>query len=143
MKTNREIVEFIEERIGHIYFRPLMYGGSASGVDLILHYYHELWAEIFDKVSTYHSIRDKAFEDLNCGAANFSTKYLMDNPTVSDRDASWFIVEQWMMISNKLGLSVPYEKIKNLFSEHSDSPNINQKLFSEQSLVADACTSCD
>ena len=132
MKSNKEIIEFIEERIGHIYFRPLMFGGSASGVDLILHYYHELWAEIFDKVSIYHSIRDKAFEDLNCNAANFSAKFLMDNPTATDRDASWFTVDQWMLISSKLGLSVPYEKIRKILSGHSDSQNINQKLLSEQ-----------
>lgn len=110
-----------------------MYGGSASGVDLILHYYHELWAEIFDRVSIYHSIRDKSFEDLNCGSANFSAKFLIDNPTATDREASWFTVDQWTLISAELGLSVPYEKIGKMFSGHSDSPDINQKLLSEHS----------
>ncbi|MFH2045928.1 MAG: hypothetical protein ABIK92_12365 [Pseudomonadota bacterium] len=127
MKSNKEIVQFIEERIGHVYFRPRMYGGSASGVDLILHYYHDLWAEIFDKLSLYHSIRDKSYEDLHCGAANFSTKYQMDNPTASDIGAAFFVVDQWMKISDSLGLKIPYDKIRNMF-KHSESININQKL---------------
>lgn len=94
---------------------------------MILHYYHELWAEIFDKPSLYHSIRDKSYEDLHCGSANFSTKYQMDNPNNSDIDAALFVVDQWMKISDSLGLEIPYEKIRSMF-KNSKSININQKL---------------
>jgi len=107
VKSNREIVDFIEERIGHIYLRPKMYGGSASGVDLILHYYHELWSEIFDKLSIYKLICDQTYANLNCGSAGFFTKYSMDNPSASDDEVTNFVIDQWIKISENLGVSIP------------------------------------
>ena len=132
MKTNKEIIDFIEERIGNIYFVPLMYGGSASGVDLTLHYYHELWANIYNKSPLYNSIRDKFFVELDCGAANFSTKYTADNPDATDRDVSWFVVDQWMRISKELGIAIPYTKLWNEYKNYPNSPNLNQKIVAEQ-----------
>jgi hypothetical protein len=50
MMTTSDIVDFVEDRVGHLYARPLMYRGTADGVDLILHYYHELWATIHERL---------------------------------------------------------------------------------------------
>lgn len=108
MKSANQIVE----RIGHIYFRPLMYGGSSSGVDTILHYYHELWSIIFDQYENYRSIRDTIEEELSCGSANFSTKYKMDHSTATENEVAFFAVDQWMLISKKLKIPVPYDKLK-------------------------------
>ena len=130
MKSTDEIVAFIVERIGHIYFRPLMYGGSASGVDTILHYYHELWSKIFDKYHQYQSIRNSIEEKLGCGSANFSTKYKMEHSNATENEVAFFSVDQWMLISDKLGVPVPYESIKKELGNVSNSPNINKKIFS-------------
>ena len=130
MKSADQIVDFIVERIGHIYFRPLMYGGSASGVDTILHYYHELWSIIFDKYENYRSIRDTIEEELNCGSANFSTKYKMDHSSATENEVAFFSVDRWMLISEKLEIPVPYDRIKNELKSAANSPNINKKFFS-------------
>jgi uncharacterized GH25 family protein len=45
MRDGRQIVEFVEERIGQVFQRPLMLGRTSEAVDLILHYCYELWAE--------------------------------------------------------------------------------------------------
>lgn len=42
MRHADDIRRFIIERLGFIDDRPMMYGGSAEGVDLIIHNYHEL-----------------------------------------------------------------------------------------------------
>jgi hypothetical protein len=130
MKSTDQIVDFIVERIGHIYFRPLMYGGSASGVDTILHYYHELWSIIFDEYDNYQSIRNSIEAKLGCGSANFSTKYKMEHSNATEKEVAFFAVDQWMLISEKLGILVPYEKIKKELKKASKSLNINKKLFS-------------
>ena len=132
METVKEIVEFIEERIGNIYFRPLIYGGKASGVETILHHYHELWAEIYGKAEVYHSFRNKLFEELNCGAANFSAKYKIDNSNASELESTFFAVDQWMKISRSLNVAVPYDKLSVECEEFSHSPNMNKKLLTQR-----------
>lgn len=130
MKSADQIVDFIVERIGHIYFWPLLYGGSASGVDTILHYYHELWSMIFGQYDYYRSIRDSIEQELDCGAANFSTKYQMEHSSATENEIAFFAVDQWMKISERLKIPVPYEKLKTEFESTADSPNINKKFFS-------------
>ncbi len=129
MKSVDQIADFIVERIGHIYFRPLMYGDSASGVDAILHYYHELWSMIFDQSDFYRSISRSIHAERECGSADFSTKYKMDHSTASEHEIAFFVVDQWMRISEALEIPVPYERIRNEFEGVADSPNMNRKLF--------------
>jgi hypothetical protein len=48
MRDGKHIAEFVEERIGQVFRRPLMYGGVPEAVDSILHYDHELWAVVHE-----------------------------------------------------------------------------------------------
>ena len=115
MKKTDQIIKFIEERIGHIYFRPRMYGGDASGTDMLLHYYHELWAEIFDRRKDYENIRRNLEQKQDCGSASFSIRYKENNPGYSDDKITDYVVEQWKKISKQLGIQIPYEKLSKLF----------------------------
>ncbi len=115
MKNIQNVASFIEERIGHIYFRPLMYGGTASCVDMLLHYYHELWAEIFDNKDLYDKVQRKVHDACECEALNFSGRFSFNHPEASELEMVQFVVDQWMIISKELGVSVPYDNIRKLF----------------------------
>jgi hypothetical protein len=56
MKTTEQILEFLVEQIGHIYFRPLMYGGSAESVDLLLSHHQHLWALIVEHEKEFSNL---------------------------------------------------------------------------------------
>lgn len=100
------------------------------GVDTILHYYHELWSFIFDQNDEYRSIRSSIENGLNCGSAIFSTKFKMDHPNAEENETAIFSVKQWMKISERMKIYVPYEKIRNDLRGVMGSTNINRKLFS-------------
>jgi hypothetical protein len=104
MKTVDQIVAIVEDRIGHIYARPLMYGGTAHGVDLILHNFHELWAMILDLQDDYQIIRMNSSDEEGCGSANFATHYHRDRPQASDQETVRYVVDQWKKISDRQGL---------------------------------------
>ncbi len=106
MRDSRQIAEFVEERIGHIYRRPLMYGGTPDGVDLILHYYHELWAEIHQRRGDYEQASSEAHEAERCGSMDFSTRYRRERPDASEGEAAAYVVSMWRKIDEKLGLAV-------------------------------------
>ena len=109
MKNINQIVEFVLLRIGHIYHRPLMFGGSAEGVDLILNYYHEILAEIFEKQDEYRSINRSVHSDQNCGSATFAFRYRANHKSSNEKEISEYVVSQWMIISERLGLQIPRE----------------------------------
>jgi hypothetical protein len=104
MKTVDQIVAIVEDRIGHIYARPLMYGGTAQGVDLILHNYHELWAMIVDRQDDYQTIRMDSYGEEGCGSANLATHYHRDRPRASDQETVRHVVDRWNKISDRLDL---------------------------------------
>lgn len=110
MKTGNEIIKFIEERIHQIYQRPLMFGGSASGTNLLLFAYFEVWAISFGKLQEFKTIRDSLLKNLDCGAADFPTKFRKDHPTASEKDIAMAVVEHWKEIGYDIGLSVPTSK---------------------------------
>jgi hypothetical protein len=107
MKTEDQTILFIKNRIHHIYQRPFMYGGSASEIDLLLSAYFELWAAIIGNLQEFKLIRESLLKDLNCGAANLSTKYRIDYPAASETDIVMFVLQQWKRIGKESGLSVP------------------------------------
>jgi glycerol kinase len=111
MKSNDQILQFIADRIGHIYFRPLMYGSTPSGVDLILHYYHELWAEIVEHREQYKDISHKIHQEEDTGAANFAASFMKKNPEAKDAETVKYVIHQWMKISKKLNIPINYSGI--------------------------------
>jgi hypothetical protein len=55
MKSAKQIYDHVLETIGQVYYRPLMYGGTAQGVDTLLYQYHALWAFITDQHKEFMS----------------------------------------------------------------------------------------
>ncbi|RPI74652.1 MAG: hypothetical protein EHM45_17985 [Desulfobacteraceae bacterium] len=133
MKSTEQILEFLAEQIGHIYFRPLMYGGSAEGVDLLLFHYQHLWALIIEQEQKLDEFRFKIYKELDCGAMGFSTFYKRNHPEAPEHEAVFYVVDQWKKISDGIGIPIPYEKIKNELKNMltSSNPNkiLNAKLF--------------
>ena len=123
MKTAEQICNFVASRIGHIYYRPLMYGGSPSGVDLILHDNHELWAEAMDLRECFTEISYTIHIEQDCGSADFSTHYSKLYPTASREEVCGYVVQQWKKISDHLQIPIPYDEIAHIFRDY---PNILQ-----------------
>ena len=85
MKSTAEMGAFVWDRIDQIHDRPLMYGGTAEGVDLILHYYHEIIAVIHDLEDEYQEISTITHQQEGCGSANFAVHYRRDRPMLLTR----------------------------------------------------------
>ena len=111
MKSVEEVIEFVAKRIGHIYHRALMYGGTPGGVDLILHYCHELWAEIVERQQEYWDTSMRVHEEQDCGAFDFSGRFRKVHPEATDEETVGYVVRQWRKISDQLGVPIPYDEI--------------------------------
>jgi hypothetical protein len=112
MKSADEIIDFIADRIGHIYHhRPLMYGDTPAGVDHILDYYHELWAEIVDRQQDYRDAFERAHREEDCDAMTFSRRYANRHPNATDEEIANYTVKRWRNISDQLGVPIPHDNI--------------------------------
>lgn len=118
MKSSEQIIQFILQRIGHIYFRPLMYGGTAEGVELLLHYYHELWAETFEKQEEYKQIRDRIYRQEDCGSGSLIRRFQEIRKNADGQSTSEYVVKHWRNISKELMLPVPYDTIRAFFKHN-------------------------
>ena len=136
MKSSEQILEYLAEEIGRIYFRPLMYGGSAAGVDLLLSNYHELWVFITEQVEEYNMLCKINYKRENCGSAGFATAHRIENPHLEEHEIAFYVVDQWEKISKSMDIPVPYEKIKSILADLLKSGNtnhmLNEKLFHNQ-----------
>ena len=133
MKSTKQTLEYIAEEIGHVYFRPLMYGGDAEGVDLLLYNYHKLWAVITDREKEFTNLSGELHKEQDCGAANFSTAYKIKKPGADEQETAFYVVDQWQKASNSLGIPIPYEKLRSLLGKLLKYGNtnkiLNEKLF--------------
>jgi hypothetical protein len=119
MKSVDQIIAYLAERIGYIYYhpRPLMYGGTAEGVDLLLWTYHELWAEVVRKYDEFQDVRRNVLDEADCQAAGFPTRYLWDHPTATQEEIAEFVRRHWRMISDRLDVPISHERLHREFAE--------------------------
>jgi len=117
-KSLEQIAESLALRIGHIYFRPLMYGQNAGEVQMALDLYHSFWAELLDKKQELSEAARAIARQQECGAANFAHRYRLDHPDSSEQERAEYVVEQWRKISKLIGLPVPYSKIRSEFKDN-------------------------
>ncbi len=110
MKSPDQVIAFIGQRLAHIYERPLMYGGTPEGVELLLLAYHELWAEITERRVEFAQAERAVSDAEDCGSMGFATRCRRSRPTVSPEEAAQYIVSQWRKIGDQLGISLPAEK---------------------------------
>ena len=111
MKTTEQILEYLSNRIGHIYFRPLMYGSSPDSVDQILYYYHELWSDILERFDEFRECSQKVHKEQQCGSLDFSTRFKENHPGATDVEIVKYVVTQWMKISELLRVPIKYDEL--------------------------------
>ncbi|MGD9648231.1 MAG: hypothetical protein AB7U73_21145 [Pirellulales bacterium] len=119
MKTLAEMVAHLSYRIGEIYYhgRPLMYGGTPSGVDLLLDTLHGLWAEAVERVDEYETTQRRVHDEENCDVASFSGRYQCEHPGASAEEVAQYAMNQWRKISDRLGVPIPHAALKQEFDE--------------------------
>ena len=112
MKTPEDSVAYIARQIGYVYHhRPLMYGGTGAGVDLLLHAYHDIWSVIVERHQEFREVWWRVLEEENCGSANFSTRHSTDHPGASDLEIASYVVQQWQKVSERLDVPIPHRQI--------------------------------
>lgn len=119
MKSSEQISDFITDRIAAIYERPLPFGGTPDGVELVLHYYHELWVEIHEKKDEYTSVRRKIYAEQDCGSMSFAFRHKRLNQGATTDQIAAYVVGQWQRISQEFGIPIsrqPAETIKEQIS---------------------------
>jgi len=118
MKTPDEIVAHLAHHIGLLYYhRPLMYGGSGNGVEIVLHDYHQIWAEVVERYDEFRQTWWRVLEEEDCGAANFSHRYSMNHPGASEEEIAKYVCAQWRKVSDRLGVPIPHAALKQEFDE--------------------------
>ena len=122
MKSPEAMVEYFAERIGLMYYHlPLLYGGSGAGVEALLYTYHEAWAYLVDFDGDWRKVWSKALEEEDCGSANFSHRYSMNNPNASEEEIAAYVVNHWRPVSEKLGMPISHAALDAEFSQwHRD-----------------------
>lgn len=112
----------------HIYKRPGGYGGTPDGVDLILHYYHELWAAIFCREKDYEEITREIRDEEACDSANFATRYQWDHPGATEIETIKYVVQQWKRISDRLNIPIPWKEIETELSGLNEFREMKKEL---------------
>lgn len=140
MKSMEEIFDILALRLGDLFQRPLMHGGSPEGVELLLHNYHSLWAEIVDRgdefLQTWHAVT----AEQDCGAASFSTHYVRSHPHASEQEVVSYVLEQWHDIGLRLTIPIqipayPRTSLKQL----SPGDHVRLITFNGTSIPSRAC----
>ena len=113
MKTVDEILDFVAERIGCIYLhpQPFSYGGTPEGTDLLLHYYHELWAEIHDDRARFCDASVAIHRSEDCNGNSFAGNYERANPNATSLETVKYVFEQWKRISEIMSIPIPFAKL--------------------------------
>jgi len=108
MRNADEILQFVLTSIGHIYYRPLMYGGDAHGVEVALWHYHVLWAEIVERQEELQAVEFARITERRCCTREFSDHYRRHvKKGCSEEEAAQASVEEWKRIDQELGVVVP------------------------------------
>ena len=115
MWTAQQLSKFLELRIGHILtgrMGPMMFGGSAQGVDTLLHNYIELWSRLHECHDAYDYARASRLSALKAGSANFAFHYRRKHKKESEFAAANYVALQYKKIIKQLQLPVPWNQIK-------------------------------
>jgi hypothetical protein len=105
MRDGRQIAEVVEERIGHVFQRPLLYGGTPEAVDSILHYDDGLWAVAHEREGDFQEASAAFHLSEGCGSASFAHHYRASHPATSEDEVACYVVSMWRKIGERLGLS--------------------------------------
>lgn len=118
MKSSEAMVAYLAEQIGLMYYHnPLMYGGTAFGVETLLYAYHQAWAHLVDFDGDWRDMWWKALEAEDCGSADFSHRYSMNHPEAPEMEVVAYVVKHWRPVSEKLGVPIPHAALEAEFRE--------------------------
>jgi hypothetical protein len=120
MKSTTEIVAYLSYCIGKIYYhdRPIVYGGTAAGVELLMYMYHDIWAHAENRSDQFEQAWRAALKREDCGTLNFSGRYSLDHPEADCDEIADYVLKHWWTITKALGIPIPHEQLEIDFAEH-------------------------
>ena len=107
MRTAGEILAFALDRVEQISARPLMYGGTAEGTDLILHNFHEVISVIIGREDEVRAIVEDVLGSEGCGSANFATHFRRSRPDADEHETARHVVSRWAVIGERVAEHLP------------------------------------
>jgi len=107
MKTVGQVVEFLQDKFRFAYQRPLMVGGSAEDLDLVLFNDHQMWAAILGREDDFDRIRGEIYTEVGSQAMGFATFFRRKKPKGSEQELCDLVVAQWKRIDQLLNLPIP------------------------------------
>jgi hypothetical protein len=110
LKTADEVLAMIATRIGDVYARPLMYGGTADGVECVLYQLHSLWALAMGRIGEFHRSVSDTCQEVGSDAMGFSTFYRQSHPRATELETAEFVVAQWKRISQHCGVPLTADR---------------------------------
>ncbi len=128
MKTKEQIAETYVERIGQVYFRPLMYGGDGREVELLLSLYHSFWAELLDQENKLLASIRFVMEEQGCGAFSFVRRYKYNHPNASEQEIADYAVLQWLKISDLVSLPIGYKSLCEIYTPLKGNMHDSERL---------------
>lgn len=112
MLDSESIYRFIVERIANIYWQPLAFGATADGVDLVLHYYHELLANVLGQQRAYEEIRIGQHMAEEANADSFAGNCRRLNEGQPEQRVAECVVGRWMQVDGMCGFDIPLDEIR-------------------------------
>ncbi|MCC7084260.1 MAG: hypothetical protein IT427_04555 [Pirellulales bacterium] len=120
MKTTAEIAAYLAYRIGCIYYhdRPLSYGGTPAGVELLLDAYHDIWARAESREVELESIWRAELKQEDCGTGEFAIHYSRTHPEADDDEIAQYVIEHWRRVTKQLRVPIPHRQLEQDFADH-------------------------
>jgi hypothetical protein len=109
VKHAADLMRFVLKRLEDIYEQPLVYGRTSDGVDLVLHYYHELWAFLAGREDDFRRVSCDAHAEQLGGSGPFVAQYRWQEPAASEEEVLCYVVGRWRDISDRLGVPLPWQ----------------------------------
>jgi hypothetical protein len=102
MTTAAEVVDLIVQRFGDILSRPLMYGGTAAGVDNLLWQLVLLWSEALGRRERFYSVVMASAEDAGRGSESVSSYFKRNHPEASEGEIAEHVVSSWKQLAEQI-----------------------------------------
>ncbi len=104
MLSAEKIISNIVDRIARVYERPLMFGGSAAGVEVLLLSLHETLAMCEDREDEFWQAFHSLHESEGHQAMNCSTFHSQQEPLASEAAIAAHVIEFFKRLNEELGL---------------------------------------
>jgi hypothetical protein len=98
------IIANLVTRIGWVYERPLMYGGTPAAVEGVIECLHSMWAMCLEREQQYRIAMEDLHRQEEHHAMNCSTWYAEQHPRAPEEETAAYVVSFYKRLDVAIGL---------------------------------------